>query len=232
MVENPAWTDLDHQKTALAQRCLELLATRMPSHPAVQDLEARIEMLRERLATIPRQMPGPSLAEAQSAGQAARPNLADVPSPSELRGLQRSVAEARQAHNAAVRVDRLAWQARLREPKVGLQLAIQPPPRPRRWPAGALALLGALGTGLASVAGLGMIAAGASIEPALGTAARLQAAVAVPVLGTVPCDSSAQRPTSSSARQRLLRTALIVLGLAALFAAGAMLWFVHPLLAG
>jgi hypothetical protein len=78
------------------------------------------------------------------------------------------------------------------------------------------------------VVGLGMISAGAGIEPPLVTAAELQAAAGAPVIGTVPGDTGPHEPDGSAMRQRLLRWVLLLLGALGLAGSLVMLWLVHP----
>ncbi|MGA2065925.1 MAG: hypothetical protein ABSG86_13205 [Thermoguttaceae bacterium] len=226
--DNPDWTNLNRQLSELLGRRAELLAARTPLHPVVQDVEARIEATRRRLALVPRYVAGAAPVPATEVTGPPRVPPAAVADPAELEGLQRVVEGAGRAHNEAVRVERLAWQARLREPAVELELALEPPPPPRRWPPGAMALLGALATGLTMVVGLGMISAGAGIEPPLVTAAELQAAAGAPVIGTVPGDTGPHEPDGSAMRQRLLRWVLLLLGALGLAGSLVMLWLVHP----
>ena len=227
-VENPDWTELNRQLSELLGRRSELLASRTPQHPVVQDVEARIDTARQRLALVSRYMPGaasPPAVKMETAA-AAVPSAA-LADPVELEGLQRAVEGAGRAHHEAVRVERLAGQARLREPTIDVELAAEPP-SPRRWPFAAMALLGALATGLTMVVGLGMISAGSGIEPPLGTARELQAAARAPVVGVVPGDAGQHEPASRAARLRLLRWTLMLLGSLALSGSLVMLWYVHP----
>jgi hypothetical protein len=229
-VENPDWTELNRQLSELLRHRSELLASRTPQHPVVQDVEARIDTVRQRLALVPRHVPGaaasPPAVKMETAA-AAVPSAA-LADPAELAGLQRAVEGAGRTHHEAVRVERLAWQARLREPTIEIQSAPEPPPLPRRWLPAAMALLGALATGLTMVVGLGMISAGSGIEPPLGTAEQLQAAARAPVVGVVPGDAGQHAPASRAARLRLLRWALMLLGALGLSGSLVMLWYVHP----
>ena len=79
-------------------------------------------------------------------------------------------------------------------------------------------LFAALATGLTTVAGLGMITTGAAIEPALASAAEVQAIAGVPVVGVLPGSGAGRAPTSDPRRQRLLRVGLVAAGIALLAA--------------
>jgi hypothetical protein len=221
---------LDRELTELRGRRSELLISRTPLHPAVQDLDDRIQRIQQQLATVPREMPGPTPAARQLANPAGvgEASAAPVPDPAELAALQRAVEEAGRVRVEAVRVERLAWQSRLAEPKVDLQLAVEPPPPSLALPFSPMALLGGVATGLTMVLGLGMIAAGAAIEPPLMTTAQLEAALALPVVGIVPACSGSLAATPRAHRQGLLRWALVLCGVLALAGCLAMLRFVHP----
>jgi hypothetical protein len=218
--DNPDWTALDRQLTEFRAQRTELLASRTPVHPAIQDLDGRIALAEEQLAMVPRQPPGAAVATPPKVEASA-----SLPDPAELQGLRRAVEEAGRAHEEAIRTERFAWQARFHEPMVELQPAFEPP-APRRWPVGAMALLGAVATGLTMVVGLGMISAGAGIEPPLTTIAQLEAAAGAPVVGVVP--GTEQAPLLNPERQHLLRWALIIAGVLASAGGLAMLWIVHP----
>jgi uncharacterized protein YukE len=228
-VENPDWTELNRQLYVLLARRSELLTSRTPQHPAVQDVESRIDALRQRLASLSQYVPGPAAATAAGKAEAAAAAVsAALADPSEVGPLQRTVEAAGRNHRDAVRLERLAWQARQNEPLVEVQPAPEPPPPARRWPMTAMALLGALATGLTMVLGLGMISAGCGIEPPLGTARALEAAAGAPVVGILPEDSGRPDGASRAARLRLLRWTVMLCGALGLAGSLVMLWYVHP----
>ena len=57
MIDNPQWLALDRQLGELQQRRDEMLVSRTPVHPAVQDLDTRITGLKDQLAATTRQIP-------------------------------------------------------------------------------------------------------------------------------------------------------------------------------
>ena len=57
MIDNPQWLALDRQLGELQQRRDEMLVSRTPAHPAVQDLDTRITGLKDQLAATTRQIP-------------------------------------------------------------------------------------------------------------------------------------------------------------------------------
>jgi hypothetical protein len=235
-LDNPEWIKLNSELTELQGRRKALLATRTPQHPAVIDVDNRIELVQRRLAPVPRYVPG-SAAPAAPVAKVEEPSDAPsiaMPDPAELQSLQRTVEEAGRGHDEAVRTERRAWQARLLEPTVDLQLAVEPPPAPRHGLLHGMALLGAVATGLTLIVGLGMISAAGAIEPPLTTAAALAAAASAPVVGVVPgnaagdCRENGTVPFSGPVRQHLCRWTLLLLGLLALAGCAAMLWIIHP----
>jgi hypothetical protein len=94
-------------------------------------------------------------------------------------------------------------------------------------------LFGGLAAGLTTITGLGMVSAGAAIEPAITSLAALQKAARVPVLGLVPSEDTARKRTAHPTGQRILRTLLLLSGVlvllgclgAALFATGGLAAF-------
>jgi hypothetical protein len=74
--------------------------------------------------------------------------------------------------------------------------------------------LAALAAGLTTTVGIGMIATGAAIEPAVSSLAQLSAILTVPVVGVVPATSAAK--PGRSLRSNLLRRLWIAAGLLAI----------------
>jgi hypothetical protein len=75
MVDNPEFTKLDQELTALNRRRTDLLVDRTPLHPAVQAVDNQIAQLREAIRAVPRQIP--ESGGASSAPEAASPKLVE-----------------------------------------------------------------------------------------------------------------------------------------------------------
>ncbi len=231
-VENPDWVELNRQLGELRQRRTKLLVDRTPIHPEVQKTDLRIEEVQRRLAETERwisarQTPGvsPSLAASNqrtaTAMQTPTPTWDRAAAQAQLERLKAAVAAARQSGQQAADVEREAWQARQREPEITLQLAVAQPTsssRPSARSSSPLPLplrlrlaLASMIAGLTTTIGLGMVATGAAMEPAVRSAAQLRALLAVPVVGVVP-DTNPTKAARSK-RSNLLRTLWIAVGL-------------------
>lgn len=217
--DNPDWVDANRQLKILQQRRADLLVDRTPLHPAVQEVENRIEQLQQRVGSLPRHQPGQT--EPQQKGPAVNPQPMPQPEvtaesvpqvdPQQLKRLQQAVDATGRAWQEALERERTAWQQSLRQPQIEIELASLAGGLGRSalpW----MSLLAALATGLTSVVGLALISAGAGIEPVLTSVDQVEAALSVPVVGVVPGQSteeSAARP----GRQRLVRLLLVLGGL-------------------
>ena len=221
MVDNPNWVQQDHQLGELRRRRADLLKDRTPLHPAVQDVDRRIEEVGQQLASMPRQIP----AEPKAVGPmppAVGPSPAAPPNLAELQQLQQAVGQASRASEETIRLEQQAWHVRLLEPKIDLELASSPS-GPSRFHSRFSTLLAALAAGTSIVTGLAMISTGAAIQPSLATVAELQAVLPVPIVGIIPetdpnCPSAGRR-----SRQRLFRVVLMVAGLLVMAGCVAML---------
>lgn len=238
LVENPAWRDLSQQLVTLKRHRQELLVDRTRLHPEVQDTELRIAALKEQLSATPRQIPGtrpgrPGPGSEAPVGQRhgeRQPGGADPaagrptpmrPSPvgqnradrlQRFQALKQEADRAADAYFGAIRQERRACRERHQEPRVELDLAqpSRPPAAPGRRLAPALA---ALAAGLAVAVGVGMISAGAAIEPVLNTVEQAQELLPAPVVGVVPETAPAGGAERSRRWRPLMRPALIAAGL-------------------
>jgi capsular polysaccharide biosynthesis protein len=229
--ENPEWAELNRQLSTLRERRTEALVQRTPLHPELLDLDARIQQVEQQLAATPRLVtaglapatPGaPAVEEMPAIAPKSVPQADSV----ELQTAKDAADRARHAAEEAAGAERRAEQQAQNEPAVELELA--------RYEASASAprsampqLMAALAAGLSTIAGLGMIVAGAAIEPRLATVHEVQTAVHVPVLAVLPQDRPSNRPRESAGRQRLLRAALMVLGVALMAGCVAVLLLMH-----
>jgi hypothetical protein len=127
--------------------------------------------------------------------------------------LRAAADQASQAYQQAIRVERQAWRESQQEPRIELELAqpIQVPPAPAHRRIGLL--LAALAAGMAAVAGVGMITAGAAMEPTLATLDQAEAVLPVPIVGTIPDIGPASEPKAAQRWQPLMRLSLVVGGL-------------------
>jgi hypothetical protein len=200
LVDNPDWVALNRQLDELLQQRAKLLVDRTPIHPEVQQVEIRIAEAQQRLSETKRWIAGPpsravsapSRAADQPAAQAAGPAEDPAATAATREKLKAAVAAAQGAKEEAQRRQDRARQAWQQEPRVEVQLAVAqavpPPPLALR-----LRLaLAALAAGLTATIGLGMVAAGAAIEPAVRSVAQLRAILSVPVLGVVSETGSTQ----------------------------------------
>ncbi|MGO8690851.1 MAG: hypothetical protein ACLQLG_14610 [Thermoguttaceae bacterium] len=217
-VDNPDWVALNRQLGDLLQQRVKLLLDRTPIHPEVQQTELRIAEIQRRLAETQRWIParqsgGESslpLAAAQPAAQTAVPAEDPFVTRVALEKLKEVLAAARGASQQAERQQRQARLACQEEPRIELQFAV---PQVALPPSMALRLrlaLAALAAGLTATVGLGMVATGAAIEPAVRTVAQLRAILTVPVLGVVPETGSTK--AARSGRPNLLRLLWIAAG--------------------
>ena len=228
LIDNPDWIELAGSLSELERRRTELLDDRTLEHPEVRKSAIDIAAIHERLAATPRKIPGqPSNAsepsgqtplaqtEAPSAEPATISSLTrDEETSERFRELRVAAQAAAAAYERAVRVERQTWQQHQQEPQIELVLA-RPldvsAPVPKR--PGLGLMLVALAAGVAAALGTGMISTGAAIEPTIDTVAQAQAALSVPVVGTVKASEPDDRSVAVRRRQRWIRPAMILAGL-------------------
>jgi hypothetical protein len=213
LVENPEWAASIAKARELEQRRAQLLVDRLPRHPAVQEVEARLDEIRHRLAVISQQIPM-TPAEPPQPVEPRQPEPSPAvagPDPAEIARAQRAVDQAGRQQDSAAQAEQLAWQTLNHgPPKIEIEPpkpVLQPEPPP---PSGTAPWLAALIAGLTTITGLAMISAGAGLEPPLATVAGLREVVAVPVVGVLPATS---RSRSAGGRwRRWVRSVLIAGG--------------------
>ena len=223
MVDNPDWVEQNQQLGEMRQRRRALLNDRTPLHPAVQDLDNRIEQLERQMAAIPRQIPAGAsgaVPAPPAPPQVEEPAIVAQPNPAEVQKLQQIAEQANRLHEEAIKAEQQAWQMRLQEPAIDLELAQIEPSLPR---SGISAWLAALAVGVTMVTGLGMISTAMAIELPVATMAELEAALPVPIVGLVPQLDPTRASAGRSRGQRLLRMVLVVAGLLVLAGCLAML---------
>ncbi len=200
-IENPAWVELNNQVTELKEKRAELLASRTALHPAVKDLDTDLARLEGILAGIPPHIAGPSESarEAPAARSDRGPDFADAAQLAleQIRGLVRfnaaaaeafaaktaAVDEARRKYEQLTAAERRAREEDFRVPWPTLQLADQS--RVIAGPSSGRLPLVALAAGLAMTVGVGLTWRGAAADLTLSRATDVEAALAVPVVGTV-----------------------------------------------
>ena len=207
MIENPEWTKLEGEHTRLEQRLDGLLADLTPLHPDVRDVESRIVGLKQRLASMPQQIPAKELGPSRGLPGTGDDGVADE-TRSSAGGSAKLSIETPEAHMAAVeafeshkemldvaqeKYDRLsdikrkAWEKRVRGPRIDLELAEATQTAESQL--GALSprlLLLALTAALAMASGVGLICWGFSADPPLMSRSEAEESLPVAIVGVLP----------------------------------------------
>ncbi len=239
LVENPVWAELSQQLAVLKQRRKRLLIDRTPLHPEVQDAELQIAELERELSATPKAIPGEASEKSPTADRRSDADMSAapaVPAPSptppqqpervqNLRALVPQVGHAAEAYRQAFHQERRAWQDHQRAPRVELELAEPQQPRgPSPSPRPLAALWAALGAALAVSVGMGMISAGTTMQPPLETVEQVRNVLPVPVVGMIPESNPSSHPAATQSRRRIVRAALVVVGLTLIAGCGMLLW--------
>ncbi len=263
MVENPRRAELSEQIEQLRTRLAELLETRTPLHPLVQQVEQDLQAAEARLAEEPQWLPDEQPGDSASAGRsgsaatrvpnpyvsadsASPPPTPPAPVPADTPGgeddatgprasgasaptlaeLRAELEQSSAAFDQATRREREAWEAASRQPRIEREPAratVLPGPVPVWRLALAAMLAGLLGAG-----GVGLISAGARIQPVLLTAAEAEAAVGAPLAGRIPAKALGLEPNAheAPAQPEWARPVLMLTGwgLLAVCLAGAWVW--------
>jgi hypothetical protein len=203
--EDPKWLELSSRIDNLTQYRTELLADRTAEHPAIRAVDVRIADLRRQLADTNHWIE-PAATDAAKTSEAATPTAATPtvevrkehneqvvkdeavpPSSEEFDALQAEVDRAIKARETATTQERRTLQKCLEQPP------IEAPAEPNvasaaraESPAALIAL--SISTGFASVLGIGLVLAGAAMEPTVRTVSEVQAIVPASVVGVVPSD--------------------------------------------
>jgi hypothetical protein len=232
MIDNPQWLNLERQLAELQRRYDALLVERTPQHPLVVDLTGRMAGIQEKLAATPRRV---------LCGHAELPSLPDsspaVETPTtdaeggdrdgdrivkenqeRLTELTAAVEQTRQASEAAKLVEKNALQTLQAGPNYAVEPAqvVERLPQPdygwRRlvWTT--------LFSGVLMALGVGVVAAGANVEPPVTSIAELKADLDVPIVGPIPADDPVANPAATSRRRSSVRRTMIGIGLVLIMA--------------
>ena len=217
-VENPQCAEAAHRLAELDQRRRALLE-RTPLHPAVRELDLRIQELQRKMATIPQQIFQQPSASPPSESP-AQPWPPAGPSEGEVEAAQQAATRLHGQLEQAEATAHAALAVRGENLHVNLDPAAEPPATPS-----AVAQVNpslwahSLLLAATSVIGLGMISFGASLERPLSSISELQAVLPVPIVGVVPAAHPSRRSASSLPRLWAGRVLAITAGLALLSAA-------------
>jgi hypothetical protein len=234
-IENPKWSALQRQRAELGRHREELLIRYTTLHPAVLNVDARIESVKSVLDATPQRIPNPAFHGASGAdGRHGLPtseeSMAKAAMPGRASGAEQTksilaelsaVLDA--AHHARQQAESAEQQA-VEQRDAGTQLAIEPAravpcalettqrqPPPVAWTTLVAGLMMAVGVGLVSVA--------RSAEPPLASLREIQFD-----LGETPIQTPIQTPIhvvetddpvpdfAALKRQRFLHRAAIVAG--------------------
>jgi hypothetical protein len=189
MVDNPKRLELNGRLSDLDGRYGSLLVDRTPLHPAVQDLAVRIDLVKEQMAAIPRQIAGkqaqtsPTTVEnAPTADQIAKLDA------EKLAALTAAVEKARVGLAAAESAERQAARLRQGGPRYSIERAEVVKIAPQVDYGWRRLIWTTLVTGALVAFGIGSVSAGAAIEPPVAGTAEIEMYTHVPVLGTIPAD--------------------------------------------
>ncbi|NQU21165.1 MAG: hypothetical protein HQ567_07770 [Candidatus Nealsonbacteria bacterium] len=220
VIDNPDWIALTGQLDELIRSRAEMLIDMTELHPKVLQINIEIAALQQRLQTVARLIHG---SPATIAGTAVPQPLAERPATTQrqaelaqtVQSLKANADTAEETYRQASQTERAAWQRHQQQPRIELMLAGPTVlPASHQPPTGLLSV--ALAAGLAAVAGMGLFSTGVAMEPTLNTVDQIEAALTVPVIGTVAAitpadDSSAVGPWQSVARAALIFTGLLLI---------------------
>ena len=233
MIDNPQWLALDRQLSELQQRHDDMLVSRTPLHPAVQDLGTRIAGVKYQLASTPRQIPRDRQIP-QGYGDATEPSEAALSANNAMASggadaqTTQLVARADQeklesltivAEKSSQTCDdaQSAVKRALQEQEGGPQFTIEyaqvvenPPQVDYGW---RRLMWATLLTSVLTAFGVGSLSLGATIEPPVASIAQVQADTGVALVGTIPANDPVPDPIAISRRQSLLRHVFVTIGL-------------------
>ncbi len=238
-VQNPEWVELNREVAQVRERLAALRIDRTSAHPAVQEMERRLEEVERRLATVPRELPQagagnlapdapkPYVHEAtKPAGRSTDPLRRRVERTESLavyRRHQEAVDRRERDLQQAEAAQRATWERTAVTPWVVLRLAQTTHVAATETPTPSF-LLTMLAAGLTVAAGVLMVSAGGDLDPPLATVEEVQAKLPVPVMGTVRVACAGLR---SAPRRRVVaeRLGWMVSGLALIVGCIALLWY-------
>jgi len=227
-IENPHWAELQRQVTELEQRRAKLLVRDTPLHPAVLDVDARIEAVKSELHSTPPKIPNPAVPAARLAGA---PDGQVVSSAASSQGLSGGDEDTRRAERARSRVSELSatlesahrarQQAELAEQQAvaqrdaGPRLVIAPAhavpnrtePAAQRLPLFAWTSLGA---GLLMAVGIGLVSVGWGMEPPLASLQQLEVDLGGTPIHAIETNDPLPNYAGLKSQESLARTAIAV----------------------
>ncbi|MBN2476579.1 MAG: hypothetical protein JXB62_18335 [Pirellulales bacterium] len=235
--DEPDRTALTRELAERRRRLQELLITRTPVHPEVQEAEDQIAQVEEKLAALTgdeqeppselpeaelpgSELPGPELPEPDGLAlpvetPRSQPGLSEIAGGEtvrQFRQLQAVVARAAEARDQAVRTAAETWKYQAIEPQIDVLLARAIEAPGSELPGRGLVWL-AVVVGVVMATGTGLVSAGASIEPTLDTCDQVEAAIRVPIVGSLSATDSTHRLAAQRSRKFLVRRILIGGGL-------------------
>lgn len=216
MVDNPAWLDLQRQIADLEARRDQLLIDRTPLHPAVKEVDGRLDEVKQQLVATARQIPDERVKEEKVDNEPALlPAVVDDSAVKEferkLVGMTGAVEKSRLALQEAERAEKQARQELAVRPQYTIERseAVRNPPevdygwRRLIWTTFASSLL--------VVFGVAMMSLGAGIDPPIGSVEDVEDDLALPVLGVLPTGEGAPDGAAID-RQLAVRRAAITCG--------------------
>lgn len=210
MVDNPAWDELNGQLRDLQRRYDALAADRTPSHPAVQEVQDRIDDIKRQMESVARQVPSETSAKSEST--VGEPHIAarDQERLDDLTAAfdraREASEEAEAAEKSVVRLQQTGPQYSIEAAKV-VEIAATPDYGWRRL------MYTTLIAGVLMAVGVGSLSSGVNIEPTVGTTGDLCKATKATVVGTIPAHDPVPDAAKRGWQQRLARRTLISLGL-------------------
>jgi hypothetical protein len=217
-VVNPHWVRLNDELTSLERQRTQFLIDRTPDHPEVQYIEIRIVDIQQQLAVVPKWIAAEDVEEAV-AQPAPQERPAPTPEPQQqievlqkYHALREQVDRAHQLRQQAAERERWAWRQCQTEPAIraerGQARMVPTPPTSQNG-----LVFAALAAGLAMAAGAGMVSMGTAVQLPLTTVDQVEAALPVPVVGTIPASDAAVELVTGKRWQPLKRLTLITAGL-------------------
>jgi len=191
MIDNPRWVELSGQLAELKRQRDELLRTRTLEHPEVKYVDVLIVAAEKELEHVERKIPGDPedlpqpIAAPPSDTVASSGQRLDPEALKKFDQLTAAATAAQRASEQAADEERRTWETLQKEPPIQWTAAQPARLLPESDPTWGLVLV-ALSAGAALAAGVGLIARGASMEPAVEKLGQVEKALPAPVIGTIP----------------------------------------------
>jgi hypothetical protein len=239
-IENPEWSSVQRDLSALREKEAILLEKRTAIHPEVKRLQEKIHDCETRLTSIPRWMDtksrsiGAPTEDGSGAGlemRAESPRISDnnsvirSPNTTDSSPSQKAANEAAddewiiQLENDVETAAEAYTQALAREKLAHDRCQLAPSIAVRVWGSTKIAATASLQrewawwAGAIMAIGFGLIFAGKTIEPPVASLDELQRLAAVPIVGVVPSYTPSINPQTVKRRKNLLRFGLFFSGL-------------------